>query len=113
MLVSVSVCQCGGIVENDRWRAVLRFIGEYVRREGFAPTIQEIADGVGLKSKSSVEHHLVHLEEMGLIARKARAPRTIRITIPRGNVVLEWKLQDGLYNEEAFREILDRGPVQL
>ena len=60
----------------------MRFLA---RREGdsdgaAAPSVGEIARGVGLKSKQTVHHHLLKLEEEGYIRRLADRIRTIKLT---------------------------------
>jgi repressor LexA len=42
----------------DRRRAILKFVRSYVKKNGFAPSIAEIAEGVDLASKTAVRHHL-------------------------------------------------------
>ena len=60
----------------------MRFLA---RREGdsdgaAAPSVGEIARGVGLKSKQTVHHHLLKLEEEGYIRRLGDRIRTIKLT---------------------------------
>lgn len=40
--------------------------------EGRTPSVREICEATGLKSTSTVHHHLSALEEKGLIERSAR-----------------------------------------
>lgn len=42
----------------DRRRAILRFVRTYVRKNSIPPSFQEIAEGVGLGSRTAVRHHL-------------------------------------------------------
>jgi repressor LexA len=58
---------------------VLDFIRFYVSRKGYAPTVREIARGVGLASTSAVWHHLRRLERDGRVSHQAGASRTIRV----------------------------------
>ena len=58
---------------------VFEFIRRYIADNGWAPTYQEIADAVGLKSKSDVGRYLTRLEEKGLI-KKGNGSRMIAIT---------------------------------
>jgi repressor LexA len=53
------------------------------RREGTvsrAPSMREIAEGVGLKSSQTVYHHLGKLEELGYVERLDDRPRTPQLT---------------------------------
>ena len=53
---------------TDRIYAYLR---EVIPRQGYAPSVREICEAVGLKSPSTVNFHLKRLQERGLI-EKAR-----------------------------------------
>lgn len=64
---------------NELREQICKFITEYTATHSYAPTIREIADGVGLKSSSSVHSHLTQLEIEGRIETKPNSPRTIRI----------------------------------
>lgn len=48
-------------------KAVLAFIDDYFRANAYAPTIREIAVGLGIKSTSTVHYHLKNLERDGLL----------------------------------------------
>lgn len=63
----------------EREKTILRFIGQYIAENGWAPTYQEIADGVGLKSKSDIGAFLFALEKKGYI-KKGNGPRMIALT---------------------------------
>src|SRR3984957_21222955 len=51
-------------------------IEDSVRRCGYAPTLREIGEAVGLTSTSSVAYQLSELEKKGCMSRGARQPRT-------------------------------------
>lgn len=53
--------------ECDLCGAVWQYLAIYYDEHGFAPTYRQIADAVGLESKSSVSVHLRHLETAGLV----------------------------------------------
>lgn len=61
-----------------RTAAVLRFVREFWRINGYGPTLAEIGTGVGMTSKASAAYQVQLLEQMGLIARNPLQPRTIR-----------------------------------
>jgi repressor LexA len=61
---------------TPRRRRIVEVIEDSVRRNGYAPTMREIAQAVGLASTSSVAHQLSVLEEAGYLSREARRPRT-------------------------------------
>ena len=63
------------------WRRnrVFQVIQEYVKANGCSPSHREIAQAVGLKSTSSVHHHLKQLKAAGLVTYDPRFPRTVRV----------------------------------
>ena len=62
-----------------RRRKVFQVIREYVEVNGCSPSNREIARAVGLKSASSVNHHLKQLKADGLVTYDPRFPRTVRV----------------------------------
>jgi repressor LexA len=61
---------------TPRRRRIVEVIEDSVRRNGYAPSMREIAQAVGLASTSSVAHQLSVLEKAGYLSREARRPRT-------------------------------------
>ena len=57
---------------------VLGFIEDYVANFGNHPTLQEIAEGTGIASVSTVKYHLMKLENKGLIETSSGRSRGIR-----------------------------------
>jgi len=62
-----------------RQRQIFDFICLYVKKFGFAPTLSEIAQAIGISSLSAVYDHLTALEKKGLIRRYKGALRGIEI----------------------------------
>lgn len=58
----------------------LDFIRQYIAREGFAPTLTEIALGLGMSSKGSVHRQVQALAESGYIELMAGRKRGIQLT---------------------------------
>lgn len=62
-------------------------IYEYLRtvipQQGYAPSVREICDAVGLKSPSTVHFHLKRLQERGLIEKGDFKGRAIVLTQPK------------------------------
>jgi repressor LexA len=61
---------------TPRQRDIVEVIEDSVRRCGYAPTLREIGEAVGLTSTSSVAYQLSKLENKGCLSRGARLPRT-------------------------------------
>ena len=58
----------------------LVFIDRFWKENGFAPSMQEICEGVGVASKSTAKRYIDVLKEEGFIVSKLSATRTIRLT---------------------------------
>ena len=65
--------------QNSRTKRIFAFICRYARRQGFPPTLKEIARHEGFKSNSGVIRHLDKLEKWGWISRFHGRARSIRI----------------------------------
>jgi repressor LexA len=61
---------------TPRQRDIVEVIEDSVRRCGYAPTLREIGQAVGLTSTSSVAYQFSKLENKGCLSRGARRPRT-------------------------------------
>jgi repressor LexA len=61
---------------TPRRRQIVEIIDDSVRRHGYAPSMREIGEAVGLASTSSVSYQLSVLEKEGYLSREARRPRT-------------------------------------
>ncbi len=70
-----------------RQRRVLHVIRDFAERRGYAPTLREIADAVGLSSTSSVAFQLSTLEGKGYLRRDAGRPRTVETRLPGAPVL--------------------------
>jgi repressor LexA len=68
---------------SPRQVAILHYIRESVARQGYAPSLREIAQAVGLASQSTVSHHLSALVKKGYLSRGAGLPRTT-VELPAG-----------------------------
>lgn len=64
---------------TKRQREAFEFIGRFMRRHGYPPTVREIGKELGLASPSTVHAHLNNLERLGVIRRDATKPRTIEL----------------------------------
>lgn len=62
---------------------VYDYIVESIRRHGYAPSVREIGEALGLKSPSTVHFHIRHLQELGYIEKGAGKGRAI-VPVNRG-----------------------------
>lgn len=62
---------------GDMQEKILAYIQSEIRERGYAPSVREIGEAVGLKSTSTVHGHLMRLEKKGLLHRDAMKPRAM------------------------------------
>lgn len=62
-----------------RQKEILDYISQYIQINGTSPTLQEIADAMGLSSLATVHEHLQTLVKKGVIERYEGAVRGIKI----------------------------------
>lgn len=62
-----------------RQKQILDFIGQYIQKFGTSPTLQEIADSLGVSSLATVHEHLQTLTKKGVIRRFEGAVRGIEL----------------------------------
>lgn len=61
-----------------RREEIIRFTRAYQEEYGFPPSMQEIADGVGIR-KNAVRHHLIKLREDGRVTMVQGKYRSLRV----------------------------------
>ncbi len=62
-----------------RQKQILNFLSQYIQKYGYSPTLQEIADALGVHSLATVHEHLAVMEKKGLIRRYEGATRGIEL----------------------------------
>ncbi len=67
-------------VVYTRQRQILDFISQFIDANGFAPTLKQIAESLGVSSLATVHEHLQALEKKGLIRKKVGDTRGIELT---------------------------------
>ena len=70
---------------TEKQLRVLAYVKEQIRKNGYAPSVREICQALGLRSTSTVHGYLARLQKKGLIQKAALKPRTIRITDINGS----------------------------
>lgn len=70
-----------------RQRQIYDFIGQYLQKNGFAPTLREIADAIGVTSLATVHEHLQALEKKGVIKKHEGTTRGIEIVKNQSNQI--------------------------
>ncbi len=64
---------------TEKQKTILSKIAQNVKTIGYPPTMQELADDLGVKSKNAIFKHLEALEKKGYIKRSAGGARGITI----------------------------------
>lgn len=67
----------------------MEFLKQFISKNGYSPTLQEIADAMGLSSLATVHEHLQALIKKGLVKRYEGAVRGIEILDEKMAGVLE------------------------
>lgn len=62
-----------------RQKEILDFLRDYIEINGYAPTLEEIADHFGLASLATVHKHLKNLEAKGVIRRDWNRGRAMEV----------------------------------
>ena len=70
-----------------RQRKILQIIRDSVQQRGYAPSMREIGERVGLTSTSSVSYQLSTLQRKGYLHRDVARPRTIEVRLPGRSAV--------------------------
>ena len=70
------------MILTKRQKQLYDYLDEYIARQGFAPTLDEIGQHFKLSSLATVHKHLSNLEHKGLIVRKWNFSRAIEL-VPR------------------------------
>ncbi len=52
---------------SNKAQLIVEFVDQFVRENGFAPSVREIGEAVGLRSTASVSYHVQQLKAQGLL----------------------------------------------
>jgi len=69
-----------------RQRELYDFISEFVQKNGYSPSFDEIREGMGLNSLATVHKHVTNLEKKGLLTRDYNRSRSIDLVPPKGRL---------------------------
>src|SRR4051812_5393722 len=71
---------------TKRQRQVYDFLQDFIQRNGYSPSFEEIGDGLGLSSLATVHKHVSNLEKKGLLKRDYNRSRSIDVIPPKGGM---------------------------
>src|SRR5246127_4083664 len=69
---------------TKRQRQVYDFLHDFIQRNGYSPSFEEIGNGMGLSSLATVHKHVSNLEKKGLLKRDYNRSRSIDVLPVRG-----------------------------
>jgi repressor LexA len=69
------------MVLTERQRRVMDYIANFLHDNGYSPSFQEIADGVGLNSIATVHKHIATLERKGFLKRGRNQSRSLEPSV--------------------------------
>lgn len=72
-----------------RQKQILDFINQYIQKNGYSPTLQEIADAMNLSSLATVHEHLQTLTKKGVLRRYEGAVRGLEVVEQTRSPILE------------------------
>ena len=81
---------------TKRQRQVYDFISEFVQKNGYSPSFEEIGDGLGLSSLATVHKHITNLEKKGLLTRDYNCSRSIDLLPPKGKLKQAMSVNTGV-----------------
>lgn len=65
-----------------RQKEIIDFLESFTTRNGYSPSFEEIARGMGLKSLATVHKHITNLEKKGMLDRVHNRSRSIDVLPP-------------------------------
>jgi repressor LexA len=69
-----------------RQKEIYDYIADFVQRNGYSPSFEEIGGGMGLSSLATVHKHISNLEKKGLLKRGYNKSRSIDVLPPKGSL---------------------------
>ena len=69
-----------------RQRDLVEFVSQFMQKNGYAPTLAEICDGLGLRSPATVHEHIANLIRKGVLKKTEGVRRGIEVIYQRAMV---------------------------
>ena len=85
---------------TDKADKILEFVNDFIQENGYAPSVREIGQAVGLRSTASVSYHLNNMKESGkLRATGTKGAKRATVTAARpGQIPILGAVRAGLPN---------------
>jgi repressor LexA len=81
---------------TKRQREVYDFIAEFVQKNQYSPSYEEIREGLGLNSLATVHKHVTNLEKKALLTRDYNRSRSIDLLPPKGRMKQAMSVNTGM-----------------
>src|SRR5438105_8928247 len=81
---------------TKRQRQVYDFIADFVQKNQYSPSFEEIGEGMGLSSLATVHKHITNLEKKGLLSRDYNRSRSIDLLPPKGRMKQAMSVNTGM-----------------
>ena len=81
---------------TKRQRQLYDFIAEFVQKNQYSPSFEEIGEGLGLSSLATVHKHISNLEKKGLLSRDYNRSRSIDLLPPKGRLKQAMSVNTGM-----------------
>ncbi len=94
---------------STKQEEILAYLREFTQTHGYAPSIREICQAVGLRSTGSVHYHLSELAKQGRIELDAGKKRAVALqSVPRGRIPILGTVRAGqpILAEENIEDYL-------
>ena len=81
---------------TKRQRQVYDFIADFVQKNQYSPSFEEIREGLGLNSLATVHKHVTNLEKKDLLTRDYNRSRSIDLLPPKGRLKQAMAVNTGM-----------------
>jgi repressor LexA len=71
---------------TKRQREILDYLNDFIQKNGYAPSLEEIGKRFGLSSLATVHKHLTNLQEKGFIKRAWNRSRSVEMVLTRTGI---------------------------
>lgn len=79
---------------------ILAAVVDHYKVKSFGPTVEELAEAVGVGGRSTVQFHINDLREQNLLTNLANRPRTLQAT-DKGHKLVELMRSYGTVEEQS------------
>jgi repressor LexA len=98
---------------TKRQREIYDYLRSFLEKNGYAPSLEEIAGAFGLSSVATVHEHLSNLEAKGVLRRDANRSRALELTRPGLANAIELPLLGRVAAGEPLEVIVDEETIAV